>query len=117
MGFQTTRTCQAGAMLPAGCEEMVVDCFRMARDSDITGTDASSGLGGSDLGMNPRPPNNFEDGWEAAEFSPDYKTGRSSSSLSKNARGVTVERGTWNVAWVLKNTLPHRIEPPVTVGM
>lgn len=91
-------------MLPAGCDEMVVDCFRMARDSDTVLFTSGSDSGGG-MSSPPRPPNNFEDGWEA-EFTPDYKTGRSSSIASTSARGVVVERGAGRVQ-VLKNTTPE----------
>jgi hypothetical protein len=83
-------------MLPAGCEEMVVDCYRIARDTGVVGSVVSE----SDM-VSSRPPSNFEDGWEA-DFVPDYKTSRSSA----NTRGVTVERGVGRVQ-VLKNATPE----------
>jgi len=107
MGFQTIRTCQAGAMLPAGCDEMTVDLFRMARDTGIS-TIWSGSSSDTDNHPSPRLPSNFEDGWEA-DFKPDYKTGRSVGSTGSGSRsgGVAVER-TGGVQ-VLKNTTPEYI--------
>jgi len=89
-------------MLPAGCDEMVVDLYRMARDSDTTAILSPDG-GESMRSNTPRLPNNFEDGWEA-EFTPDYKTGRSSSSTRG---GVAIERDAGGQVQVLKNTTPE----------
>jgi len=62
-GYQTIRTCQAGAMLPAGCTELVVDLYRLLDDEvqdyvsqkDATSKSRSSG---------PLDMSRFEDGWE-----------------------------------------------------
>jgi hypothetical protein len=34
-GYQTVRTCRSGAMLPSGCDEMIIDCYRMVESAKI----------------------------------------------------------------------------------
>mmetsp|Transcript_8834 Transcript_8834/g.12565 ORF Transcript_8834/g.12565 Transcript_8834/m.12565 type:complete len:278 (+) Transcript_8834:73-906(+) len=84
IGFQTVRTCQAGAMLPAGCGEMIIDCYRMSKKD----------TGNVDDNFSPEtanPLSNFADGWED-DFAPDYKGGNI-EVLKKTTPEYTVEQG------------------------
>lgn len=53
-GVQTIRCCSTGAMLPEGCDEMVIDLFRNnGNDSNTAETTQIS-----------NPMSRFDDGWE-----------------------------------------------------
>lgn len=64
VGYQTVRTCRSGAMLPAGCDEMIIDCYRMVESAKLDEE-------GNVLQMNPL---DFGDGWEE-EYVPNYRGG------------------------------------------
>lgn len=93
LGYQTVRACQAGAILPAGCEEMVLDCFRIGSSSGAVGSGAAGvTVESGSVSMDKKPLMNFEDGWED-DFSPDYKTS-SSTSTSENGTIEVVKKTT-----------------------
>lgn len=83
LGYQTVRTCQAGAILPAGCEEMVIDCFRIGKSNDGVVADSADYT-------DKKPLQNFEDGWED-DFSPDYKTSGSGPGTIEVVKKTTPE--------------------------
>lgn len=86
-GYQTIRTCQAGAMIPAGCEEMVIDLYRMLPANTAVEAGGEGALEGAVRVSSPSPMKNFDDGWED-EFSPDYKTGGKPTSIQKQKATV-----------------------------
>mmetsp|Transcript_30087 Transcript_30087/g.36746 ORF Transcript_30087/g.36746 Transcript_30087/m.36746 type:complete len:326 (-) Transcript_30087:80-1057(-) len=76
-GYQTVRTCLAGAMLPAGCEEMVIDCYRLvdtAAPGEVTAGGPGAAAASTRVSTAAPSMKNFEDGWEA-DFVPDYMSG------------------------------------------
>ncbi len=52
-GIQTIRCCSTGAMLPEGCDEMVIDLFRNNGDA-----------GEAEATPMSNPMSRFDDGWE-----------------------------------------------------
>jgi len=113
LGYQTVRACQAGAMVPAGCDEMILDCFRIGTDvSGVVGGVTVEGGGGGMGSLDKKPLSNFEDGWED-EFSPDYKTKSTSSSSSSTtttvaaAASTTTTRNENGTIEVVKKTTPE----------
>lgn len=88
IGFQTVRTCQAGAMLTSGCDEMVIDCYRNANsESSIQGDKEDAVLIGGNNVMS-----NFADGWEE-EFQPDYKSSGGIEVMKNTNPEYTVKEG------------------------
>ena len=62
-GIQTIRCCSTGAMLPEGCDEMVIDLFRNSASPD-----------GEAPAANPMA--RFDDGWETKYVAAFQKTDR-----------------------------------------
>jgi len=67
-GYQTVRLCKAGAMIPDGCDEMVIDLYRMLKVSP-PGEVTVGGRSAVEASMRvstggPATLSNFADGWE-----------------------------------------------------
>ena len=90
-GYQTVRTCQAGAMIPAGCDEMTIDCYRMSESSNVA-IEAAAADGADNTVSSFSPMSNFEEGWED-EFAPDYKSGGDVTVARKITPEYTVRQG------------------------
>jgi len=89
-GYQTVRLCQIGAMIPKGCDEMVVDLHRQVEvaPSEEVAAGGSGFVKGTTGGSKNQA--NFADGWED-DFTPEYKRiGREavSNEGQRNVRGV-----------------------------
>ena len=108
-GYQTVRTCQAGAMLPAGCKEMVIDCFRMASDSSVVTVADNTGTNPT---VSSSPMANFEEGWED-DFAPDYKSGGEVLVARNRTPEYTVRQGRRSAIEIEKPSWTPRIDSNV----
>jgi len=90
-------------MLPAGCDEMIIDCFRSAKDSSASDVYRN---GGEVLPGDGGRPLNFDDGWEA-DFVPDYKMVRSSSGSNSSSSAATIAGPGGARIEVLKKAMPE----------
>jgi ferredoxin len=75
-GYQAIRTCCAGVMLPAGCEEMEIDLFR-----NSGGSSDDDGLYKNDAGKAINPMKRFDDNWES-EFKANWVDDKSSKKVN-----------------------------------
>jgi len=92
-GYQTIRTCQAGAMVPSGCEEMVVDLYRMLNEQPEVVEAGGENAKQATLRVASPTMSNFQDDWEK-DFAPDYKTGGKPAVISSSTPAYTLSGST-----------------------